>query len=96
MSPAMLGFVAFGLTLFSLYFINGLLTDCVDTVYMCYAHDRDQARVTQPEVHAIYEDLPSNKKGAVVQNPDGTIKYGSASTTQARASPYSSTQRARP
>lgn len=40
--------------LYTLMFVAGLLLDAVNTLYICYAMDKDQRRVTHPEIHAIY------------------------------------------
>ena len=49
-----------------------LQLDIVNTVYICYALDRDANRVTHQEFHEIYNCLPT-LQGAVIQNPDGGV-----------------------
>ncbi len=48
----------------------------IESVFLCFAMDRDAARVTRAEVHVVYEELPPVKKHAVVQQPDGGVAYG--------------------
>ena len=55
---------------------QGLLLDCIDTVYMCFASDRDSQCATRSDVHEVFLQLPS-AKGAAVQQPDGSYGYGS-------------------
>ncbi|KAG2425823.1 hypothetical protein HXX76_013448 [Chlamydomonas incerta] len=65
-------FCAFGIMFYTLLFVAGLLLDVVNTLYICFALDKDQRRVTHPEIHAIYNMVP----GLAVQQPDGNIVYG--------------------
>ncbi|PNW73072.1 hypothetical protein CHLRE_14g617800v5 [Chlamydomonas reinhardtii] len=65
-------FCAFGIMFYTLLFVAGLLLDVVNTLYICFALDKDQRRVTHPEIHAIYNQVP----GLAVQQPDGNIVYG--------------------
>ncbi|GAQ91794.1 hypothetical protein KFL_008560040 [Klebsormidium nitens] len=51
--------VAFAL----LRLFSQLLLSVVDTVYICFALDKNQGDVTRRQVHEIYEKLPSVKKG---------------------------------
>jgi len=52
-----------------------LQLDGVDTIYICFAFDRDRKTVTHPEIHQIYEGVPT-LKAALIENPDGGIAYG--------------------
>lgn len=65
----------FGCIFFVLHFVASLLLDIVDTVYICYAMDKDTHVVTRPEVHAIYQEVPT-LVGPVIENPDGGLAYG--------------------
>lgn len=40
-----------------LKFVSGLLLDAVNTLYICYAMDKDQRRVTLPEVHNLFAQV---------------------------------------
>ncbi|KXZ51690.1 hypothetical protein GPECTOR_11g140 [Gonium pectorale] len=73
-----IAFAAFFLMLFSLLFVSGLLLDAVNTLYICYAMDKDNRRVTHPEIHAIYSQVP----GLAVENPDGGVMYGAPDPAQ--------------
>lgn len=42
------------------FFVH-LLEDVIDTVYVCYAIDRDRAEVNKPEVHDVYVQLPISR-----------------------------------
>ncbi|CAO2815594.1 unnamed protein product [Amaranthus hypochondriacus] len=42
------------------FFIH-LLEDVIDTIYICYAIDRDRAEVNKPEVHDVYVQLPISR-----------------------------------
>ncbi|GFR42645.1 hypothetical protein Agub_g3582 [Astrephomene gubernaculifera] len=64
--------VAFVFMLYALLFVAGLLLDAINTIYICYAMDKDQRRVTHPEIHAVYSQIP----GLAVENPDGGVMYG--------------------
>eukprot|EP00798_Chlamydomonas_sp_ICE-L_P031038 gene31038-7130_t len=57
-----------------------MMLDVVNSVYICYAMDRDANTVTKPAFHKIFEELP-NMQGALVQNPDGGIAYGATELT---------------
>jgi len=67
--------VAGGAAGFILNFIASLMLDGVDTIYICFAFDRDRKTVTHPEIHQIYEGVPT-LKAALIENPDGGIAYG--------------------
>jgi len=60
---------------FLLHFMASLLLNAVDSVYICFAMDRDRHIITQPFVHQIFEEVPSIK-GAVIEQPDGGVVYG--------------------
>ena len=49
--------------------------DGVDTIYICFAFDRDRKTITHPEIHQIYEGVPT-LKAALIEQPDGNIAYG--------------------
>lgn len=56
--PVIVGVVAGAISFVVLHFLNGLLIDIIDTVYLCFATDRDLQRVSRKEVHDIYAQLP--------------------------------------
>ncbi|KAG2490630.1 hypothetical protein HYH03_011021 [Edaphochlamys debaryana] len=66
-------FSAFGIVFYTLNFMAGILLDVTNTLYICYAMDKDQRKVTHPEVHAMFVKVP----GLAVENPDGQVMYGS-------------------
>jgi hypothetical protein len=81
-----MGVVAFFLGLLALCFINSILLNIVDAVYICFAMDRDAHACTRLEVHEVYSLLPSNKApGGVVENPDGNYAFGAAPASAAAA-----------
>eukprot|EP00798_Chlamydomonas_sp_ICE-L_P028941 gene28941-32134_t len=73
--------IVFFFMLFVLMFMADLLLDIVNSVYICYAMDRDACTVTKPEFHDIFKEV-SSAQGAVIQNPDGGIAYGATELTQ--------------
>lgn len=42
------------------YFVH-VLDNVIDTVYVCYAIDRDRGEVGKQEVHEVYVHLPINR-----------------------------------
>eukprot|EP00798_Chlamydomonas_sp_ICE-L_P024163 gene24163-9750_t len=76
----------FALMAFILFFVAHLLLDIVNTIYICYAMDRDAQQNSHPEIHEIYSAIPT-LQGALVQNPDGALAYGAQDQQQ-----YSSVQ----
>lgn len=71
---ASLAIIAFLLTWAVVSFFASLILNVIESVYICFALDRDLQAVTRAEVHAVYHQLPS-VQGALVQNPDGSIAY---------------------
>lgn len=64
--------------------------DGVNTIYICFAFDRDRKIVTHPEIHQVFEGVPT-LKGALIEQPDGGVAYGAPSSTQQSRQPiYSS------
>ncbi|GLC41131.1 hypothetical protein PLESTB_001794700 [Pleodorina starrii] len=76
--PIVVGILAFILMAYLLSFVSGLLLDAVNTLYICYALDKDQRRVTHPEVHSMFAQIP----GLAVENPDGNVMYGAPDANQ--------------
>ncbi|GIL45985.1 hypothetical protein Vafri_3091 [Volvox africanus] len=70
--PTVVGILCFFLMAYVLSFVAGLLLDAINTIYICYAFDKDQRCVTHPEVHSLFAQVP----GLTVENPDGNIMYG--------------------
>ncbi|KAG2453175.1 hypothetical protein HYH02_002499 [Chlamydomonas schloesseri] len=60
-------------------FLASLLLNIIDSLFVCFALDRDAGQVSSVEVHAVLVKLPT--VGAVVQQPDGGIAYGAAAAT---------------
>lgn len=42
------------------YFVH-VLDDVIDTVYLCYAIDRDRGEVSKQEAHEVYVHLPISR-----------------------------------
>lgn len=42
------------------YFVH-VLDNVIDTVYVCYAIDRDRGEVSKQEVHEVYVHLPISR-----------------------------------
>ena len=42
------------------YFVL-VLDNVIDTIYVCYAIDRDKGEVCKQEVHEVYVDLPVSR-----------------------------------
>ncbi|PNH00388.1 hypothetical protein TSOC_013788, partial [Tetrabaena socialis] len=62
--------VSFLCMYYVLLFVAGLLLDVVNTLYICYALDKDQRRCTHPEIHALY-----NQAGRPVALQAGRGRY---------------------
>lgn len=61
----------------ALGFMFGVLLNCVDVIYFCYAMDLDAGTRSQQEVHYVFALVPGiNTQGTAVQNPDGGLMYG--------------------
>lgn len=60
--------------LFVLSFLGGCLLSVLDATFVCWAIDKDSQTVSHPEVFAVFESVPM--KGAVVEQPDGELRYG--------------------
>lgn len=72
-----LAIVAFLLSWAVVSFFASLIINVVESVYICFALDRDMQAVTRYEVHEVYEKIPSIHQ--VVQNPDGSVAYAAGS-----------------
>lgn len=53
--------LAFVLLLFVLGYFVHVLDNVIETVYVCYAIDRDRGEVYKPEVHEVYVHLPISR-----------------------------------
>ncbi|KAG1672799.1 hypothetical protein FOA52_002787 [Chlamydomonas sp. UWO 241] len=73
--------VSFVLSWLVLSFFAALLLDIVDTVFVCFAMDRDAAAVSRADVHAVYNRLPSVKP-IVIEQPGGGYAIGQAPQQQ--------------
>jgi hypothetical protein len=80
-SGAVLGGVAFVTSMVTLSFINSILLNVVDALYICWAMDIDAGSTTDRYIHEVFSSLPSVKVGPVVENPDGGLAYGAPSAT---------------
>lgn len=54
---AIVGFVAAFVGLLVLSFLFNVLLVCVDAVFICYARDKDQNKITKPEIVAVYDEV---------------------------------------
>ncbi|GAB2240436.1 hypothetical protein Droror1_Dr00020954 [Drosera rotundifolia] len=55
------GLLTLLLLLVVLGFFAHLLDNVIDTVYVCYAIDRDRGDVSKPDVHEVYVHLPISR-----------------------------------
>ncbi|XP_031280148.1 CTL-like protein DDB_G0288717 [Pistacia vera] len=55
------GFLAWVLLIMVLGFFVHVLDNVIETVYVCYAIDRDKGEVYKPEVHAVYVHVPLSR-----------------------------------
>lgn len=53
--------VAFVVLILILGFLVHVLDNVIDTVYICYAIDRDKGEVCKADVHEIYVHLPISR-----------------------------------
>lgn len=62
---------ALALLLVVLGFFVHILDSVIDTIYVCYAIDRDRGEVFKPEVHEVYVGLPINRseRSSLVSRP---------------------------
>ncbi|CAD7703313.1 unnamed protein product [Ostreobium quekettii] len=51
-----------------------ILLNLVETVYFCYAIDKDNRVVSNDEVHEVFQKLPA-KVGVLVEQPEGDVMY---------------------
>ncbi|XP_074312950.1 uncharacterized protein LOC141648305 [Silene latifolia] len=49
------------------FFVH-LLDNVIDTIYVCYAIDRDRAEVSKPDVHHVYVQLPISRSARTPLN----------------------------
>ena len=54
---AIVGVVAAFVGLLVLSFLFNVLLVCVDAVFICYARDKDQNKITKPEIVAVYDEV---------------------------------------
>jgi len=54
---SIVGFVAAFVGLLVLSFLFNVLLVCVDAVFICYARDKDQNKITKPEIVAVYDEV---------------------------------------
>jgi hypothetical protein len=88
-STAWVAAISFILFFIVVSFLASTVISIVDVVYVAWATDLDQAKQTRPEVHAVFNLMPSVRTGAVVQQPDGEIGYApGAAPAQAQAQRY--------
>lgn len=53
--------LAWVLLMLLLGFFVHVLDNAIDTVYVCYAIDRDRGEVCKQEVHGVYANLPISR-----------------------------------
>lgn len=63
------GFLAWVLLSVVLGFFVHVLDNVVETVYICYAIDRDRGEVFKPEVHEVYVHLPVSRNHRITFAP---------------------------
>ncbi|GIL71583.1 hypothetical protein Vretimale_712 [Volvox reticuliferus] len=68
--------VAFFLMLYGLLFTAGLQLDVVHSLYICYAMDEQQRRITHPSIHSAFQKVP----GQSVRHHRSALSYGTPST----------------
>jgi hypothetical protein len=74
----MLSIIAFVITWIVLSFFISLLINIIDTVYICFAMDRDHQTCSHVDIAEVYTRLPS--VGPVIENPDGGLSYAAPTT----------------
>lgn len=61
--------LAFVLLIFVLGYFVHVLDNVIETVYVCYAIDRDRGEVYKPEVHEVYVHLPISRNHRPTYTP---------------------------
>ncbi|GLC69971.1 hypothetical protein PLESTF_000905200 [Pleodorina starrii] len=64
-------------------FLASLLLNIIDSLFVCFAMDRDIGQVSSLDVHTVMSKLPT--VGAVVQQPDGGLVYDGAAVYDVEA-----------
>ena len=79
---ACLGAVAMGAVL---QLLGRLLLDAVDTVFLCWAYDRDAHTATRADVEEVFGEVAKKMQapGAIVTQPGGGYAYGAGLEQQA-------------
>ena len=78
MAAAVAGGV-FALTLAVISFLSSVVISIVDAIYLSWASELDCHTVLRPEVHAVYNAIPSVRApGNLVQQPDGELGFAPA------------------
>lgn len=78
-SGVLVGLLSFVFAFITLAFINSVLLNMVDAVYVAFALDRDAAAVTRSDVHDVFgrPDAPWHKApGAIIEQPNASYVYG--------------------
>jgi hypothetical protein len=78
---AIVACIPFMLSCLVVSFFASLLLDIVDSVFICFAMDRDASAVSRADVHAVYNRLPSVKP-IVIEQPGGGYAIGQAPPQQ--------------
>ncbi|KAL9238388.1 hypothetical protein vseg_012817 [Gypsophila vaccaria] len=60
--------LAWLLLIVMLGFFAHLLDNVIDTIYICYAIDRDRAEVSKPDIHHVYVQLPISRSARTPLN----------------------------
>lgn len=78
---AALGALAMGVVL---QLLGSLLLDAVDTVFVCWACDKDQQLSSRPDVDEVFGSVvkKSSPPGAVITQPAGGYAYGANDSHQ--------------
>lgn len=82
---------ALALVLVVLVFLSSIIVNIVDTLYICFATDLDNAVLARPDVHAIFVAVPAVH--VLVQQPDGELGYAPSAATGAAAQPHAAPPR---
>ncbi|XP_047328710.1 CTL-like protein DDB_G0274487 [Impatiens glandulifera] len=53
-----IGAMSWVLLMVVMVYVVGVIDDVIDTIYVCYAIDRDRGDVCRPEIHQVYAQLP--------------------------------------
>ena len=64
---------SFILLLAAIGFLIHVLDEVIETVYVCFAIDRDKGEVSKQEVHSIYVLLPISRSSRAILPPRSPV-----------------------